>query len=88
MTRFHVGVNFEVLVIYSCEAGPWKYQTHVRGSFEIPKNAKRAFFNGILHLMAPFENLIVVVDVEGDNWLYVYIPWPPDYDGWACGCAV
>ncbi|XP_037410155.1 F-box protein At5g07610-like [Triticum dicoccoides] len=66
------------LAIYSSKAGVWKYQTVEHGPFAIPKNSPGSFLNGILNLAA-YNNLIVAVDVEGDNWSLVHIPKPPYY---------
>uniref|UniRef100_M8BJ95 F-box protein At3g26010-like beta-propeller domain-containing protein n=1 Tax=Aegilops tauschii TaxID=37682 RepID=M8BJ95_AEGTA len=61
------------LVIYSSKAGTWKYQTAEFDSFEMPENPTSTFLKGIMHL-AVYDNVMVAVDVEGDNWWCVYIP--------------
>ncbi|XP_020164406.3 F-box protein At5g07610 [Aegilops tauschii subsp. strangulata] len=70
--------RIQTLAIYWSKAGAWKYQTVEHGPFAIPKNSPGSFLNGILNLAA-YNNLIVAVDVEGDNWSLVHIPKPPYY---------
>uniref|UniRef100_A0A453GGA3 F-box domain-containing protein n=1 Tax=Aegilops tauschii subsp. strangulata TaxID=200361 RepID=A0A453GGA3_AEGTS len=70
--------RIHTLAIYSSKAGVWKYQTVKQGPFAIPKHSVSSFLNGVLNLAADY-NLIVAVDVEGDNWWLVPIPERPDY---------
>uniref|UniRef100_A0ACD5XF88 Uncharacterized protein n=1 Tax=Avena sativa TaxID=4498 RepID=A0ACD5XF88_AVESA len=41
--------------------------------FAIPMYSKGVFLNGILH-MSTFDNMLVAVDVEGNNWWIIHPP--------------